>query len=66
MAQGMEEEFKLYAGKTASLHPSLAAAQEEAKKYIPAEPYLRIEGIVGPSCDDWWAYEYENQKWARS
>ena len=66
MAKVMEEEYKLYAGKITSLHPSLLEAKEEAKKYIPSEPYLRIEGMAGPHCDDWWAYEYENKQWTRS
>lgn len=62
----MEESFKLYVGNSNSFHTSLRAAQEEAKKYIPDELYLRIECLSGSQCGDWWAYEYKNNKWSRS
>ena len=61
-----EEKFKLYFGKDYSIHSSIEAAIEEAKKYISGEPYLRIEGITGNEAGDWWAYEHENERWEKS
>ena len=61
-----EKIFKLYFGKEFSNHSTIEAAMEEAKKYIPGEAYLRIESIAGNEAGEWWAYEHENERWARS
>ncbi len=62
----LEGVFKLYVGRDTSTHESMESAISEAEIYIEKESYLRIEAIEGLSSGDWWAYEHENKRWARS
>ncbi|WP_346837033.1 hypothetical protein [Microbulbifer sp. SAOS-129_SWC] len=57
--------YKLYAGDLVTFHSTFEEAKEAAKKYMPDESYLRIEILkeIGPQEADWWAYEYESNKW---
>ena len=61
-----EKLFKLYVGTEYFYHSTFESAIEDARRYMPGEAYLRIEGVAGKESDNWWAYEYDNECWARS
>ena len=60
--------YKLYAGKYVFFFSSMEEAKDAAKEFIPKGVYLRIEILAGIPLEeaDWWAYEYENNRWAPS
>ncbi|BBM03806.1 hypothetical protein [Microbulbifer sp. GL-2] len=64
----IEDCYRLYAGEIITNHSTFEDAKEAAKKYMPAESYLRIEILkeMGAHKADWWAYEYESNKWVPS
>lgn len=68
MAAMNENNYKLYAGEEISYYPTFEKAKEAGKEYMIEGVYLRIEILeeIGDGEADWWAYEYENGRWAPS
>jgi hypothetical protein len=66
--KNMDNSYKLYYGEKCSYHKSFEAAKEEAKRYMPNNTELRIEIMcdIEPGMADYWAYEYEINKWVPS
>ncbi len=66
--KSMGNSYKLYFGEKHSYHESFEAAKNEAKKHMPNNTELRIEIMcdIEPGMADFWAYEYESNKWAPS
>lgn len=68
MANMTEDAYKLYAGKEVFFYSSMEEAKEAARAFMSQRVYLRIEVLADIPLGeaDWWAYEYDNNKWVPS
>ena len=61
-----EENYRLYVDAKQYYFATFEEAKEEATKYMPGKPELRIEILIETQGADFWAYEYPSKQWVPS
>ncbi|ASM52030.1 hypothetical protein PESP_b0477 [Pseudoalteromonas espejiana DSM 9414] len=62
----MGQDCCLYANGERHLYPSIAKAHEAAEQFICFKVDLRLEYLFETTGADFWAYEYNQNKWVPS